>query len=257
MGAFMLKKIISIFILCTFLIAAHTDRPAVIAESKNETTLINSFERDMNGNGFDEYLRLEGNLLNQNNHFYQDVRLLVKNKFKKEWTIALQHGYQPKAELIDLTGNKNPDLFYEVAKDEQKNHFHYQLYHFNENQVKAVELPNHQYVKLEFTNDFKVKITGISKSKPEFINLSEKKDLYISEGVYNKDGKPSDIKKPAIDQFGTMEPVLLSKSKGYGLKTTHHIHGVNEEDLLGSVVTIWYFENGNWINLNTKVIPAA
>src|SRR5699024_8752672 len=80
--------------------------------------LINSFERDLNGDGFQEYIRLNGSLMSNESNFFQDVWVTIEDAFEDEWSISLQHGYHPELTFKDLTGNKNPDIFYKVYKDE-------------------------------------------------------------------------------------------------------------------------------------------
>ena len=47
-----------------------------------------------------------------------------------------------------------------------------------------------------------------------------------------------------------MEPVLISETNGYGLKTYEQIIGVFDEPI-GEIQTLWYFNNDEWIALKT------
>ncbi len=44
----------------------------------------------------------------------------------------------------------------------------------------------------------------------------------------------------------------ISDSQGYGLKSSQEIYGTNKDDSLGTIETLWYFEDEKWIILQTK-----
>lgn len=222
------------------------------ANNSNDSILINSFERDLNGDGFQEYIRLNGSLMSNESNFFQDVWVTIEDAFEDEWSISLQHGYHPELTFKDLTGNKNPDIFYKVAKDEDLNSYHYQFYHFVNNKIKAITLPEHEHIEATFSNDFMIEI-NLSPSEKFKIDVSAHKDMYISDQIYNSNGKNKRNEQAIIAQNVDISPILISNSKGYGLKTTQLIYGKDKDDIVGELTTIWHYKENKWVNIKTEV----
>src|SRR5699024_2745768 len=108
----MCKLVCSLYISFILLSSIH----AVSAESslEQESSFINSYEEDVTGDGFKEYLKLQGNLLSTKSIFYPDVWVDITNPFSQHWKISLQAGYNPDIQLIDLTHDQIVDIFYMV-----------------------------------------------------------------------------------------------------------------------------------------------
>lgn len=249
----MIKKgllLINAFVLIIFI---HSNQNVLAAANdSNDSILINSFERDLNGDGFQEYIRLNGSLMSNESNFFQDVWITIQDAFKDEWSISLQHGYHPELIFKDLTGNKNPDIFYKVAKDEDLNSYHYQFYHFVNNKIKAIPLPEHDHVKAKFSNDFMVEVS-ISPSEKFKLDVSAHKDMYINDQIYNSKGNKKGESQPIIAQNVDISPILISNSKGYGLKTTQLIYGRDKDDIIGELSTTWHYKKNKWVNIKTEV----
>src|SRR5699024_9813491 len=167
------------------------------ANNSNDSILINSFERDLNGDGFQEYIRLNGSLMSNESNFFQDVWVTIEDAFEDEWSISLQHGYHPELTFIDLIGNKNPYILYKLKNNK-------------------------------------------SKKKKFKIDISVHKDIYINEQIYNYNGKNKGNEQAIIAQNVDISPILISNSKGYGLKTTQLIYGKDKDDIVGELTTIWH-----------------
>src|SRR5699024_7253088 len=89
------------------------------------------------------------------------------------------------------------DIFYKVAKDEDLNSYHYQFYHFVNNKIKAITLPEHEHIEATFSNDFMIEI-NLSPSEKFKIDVSAHKDMYINDKIYNSNVKNKDIKISTI-----------------------------------------------------------
>src|SRR5699024_8066284 len=148
--------LINIFALITII----QGNQIVLADENNSngSILINSFERDLNGDGFQEYIRRNGSLMSNESNFFQDVWVAIEDAFEDELSISLQQGYHPELIVKDLTGNKNPDISYKVAKDEDLNSYHYQFYHCVNNKINATTLPEHGHIEAPFWSDFMIEI---------------------------------------------------------------------------------------------------
>src|SRR5699024_4840531 len=148
--------------------------------NSNDSILINSFERELNGDGFQEYIRLNGSLMSNESNFFQDVWVTIEDAFEDEWSISIHHGYHLESTVKHKTSNKNTNIFYKVEKNEELNSYHYQFYQFVNNKRKAITLPEHQHIEATFSNDFMIEI-NLSPSEKFKIDVSAHKDMYIND----------------------------------------------------------------------------
>lgn len=222
--------------------------------NKEESSLINTFYGDITGDGLREDFILRGTLLSKKSNYFRDLSLHISSPLAKQWTISLNGGYNPSIQLIDLNQDQIVDVFYQVAKNENNEQFDYQIYTLNGNVIEQLPLPRHKYIKGSFLNNYRANIQINPNSKPFIINLSKKKRKYINEDIYDEDGSLIIERKAIIDQITYLEPILISESKGYGLKSYQTIKGIDSDDVLGEVKTLWYYNNNEWIILKTEFI---
>lgn len=246
-----MKKLYSLIF---FILILYIGQPVSFSQENVETddSFINSFEEDITGDGFREYFKLQGALLSNKSNYYRSVWLNITSPFQKYWKISLSGGYEPTIQLIDFNHDHIFDLFYKVARDENKLQYHHQLYTLRNGEVKQISLPVHKYLAGEFKDAFIINIRLHPNDKPITIDVSKKKEQYIDKQFYRKDGELLQKKGVAILPISSMEPVLISESKGYGLQTIQSIGGMNEDDLLGTIETLWYFKDEQWIVLRSK-----
>jgi hypothetical protein len=58
-----------------------------------------------------------------------------------------------------------------------------------------------------------------------------------------------------VDPFSTLKPVIVkTEDESYGLKGVQQISGAYHADGIAFVESTWYYENGKWNLMNTKVI---
>jgi|SRR5690625_2620248 len=255
MEVFPLKNHFTLLLCFLTIIFITNSNTAIFANEKDESSFINSYEEDITGDGFREYFRLEGTLLSEKSNYYRDVWLNISSPFSKQWKISLNGGYDPNIQLIDLNHDHIFDLFYQVAKDEEKKQYQHQLYTLKNGVVEQLELPKHNYIQGEFQKDFTVTIQINPNAKPIKLDVSRNKEKYISEKLYNEDGSLFNRRKLNVNPISFIEPVLISESKGYGLKSYQTIKGIDNEDILGSIETLWYFKNNTWFILKSDWIP--
>jgi len=225
---------------------------SVVYSSESEPSFINSMEEDITGDGIREYIKLEGNLLSDSSKYYTDVWANIESPFAQQWKISFIGGYQPKLELLDITHDNTVDLIYESAVKENGRHYNYQLYTLRNGKVHRIELPKNKYVKSEFTDNFKINIQISPSDKVITQDVSNKKSTYINEKLYDETGKLLKKHQPTIFPISQLKPILISKSKGYGLETIQEVRGINDKDLIGKIVTLWYYKDNEWIKLKTE-----
>lgn len=248
-----MKHYFLFFLLCTCL-CIFIPTASTIKEAKSEnddSSFINSYEEDLTGDGLREYVTLNGVLLTDKSDYYRDVWLDITSPFSHQWKISFEGGYDPHLQLIDFNHDHTFDMFYEVAKDEDKRHNFYQLYTLKNGEVEQLPLPKNNHIRGEFVKNFQVELNMHPNKKPMQINIKDKKDDYVQEEIYDENGKLLKKQQINISPITFMEPILISETKGYGLKSYQSVKGTNQNDLFGEIVTLWYYKNDKWVALKS------
>lgn len=217
---------------------------------------IAKYEEDVTGDSQKETILLEGILFSQDTNYYMNIWATVIAKDGKEWKISYEGGYEPHLQFVDLNHDQINDIYYLSATGGSGGLYNYHLNTLAKEQLKKIPLPEQHYVKAEFKNNFKVEIQISPESDPYIVDVRDRAADYIRLGIYNKEGKLLGKTSPMVDPIAFYEPVLVSKSKGFGLKSYQQISGAYHADQLGTVETLWYYEKGKWIILQTKWVTS-
>jgi hypothetical protein len=229
--------------------------PSVIAQEIPETVELESFEADVTGDGQDEKIILKGTPFSADSSYYQDVWAEITNELDESWTISYEGGYEPSLQLVDLNGDGIKDIFYQSATGGSGGLHHYQLSTLRNSELNEIALPEQEYLEGAFEENFTVIFRLSPSHKPIEIDVSDRASDYIRLGIYDEEGNLLEPNSVMIDPIAFYEPLLISKSKGYGLKSYQQISGAYHADQLGTVETLWYYENGEWIILQTEWVP--
>lgn len=227
--------------------------PTQANDNNDDNHFINSYEEDITGDGLREYIKLQGTLLTKQSAYYRNIWLDITGPFSLQWKVSLSSGYNPSLTIVDLTNNETSDLLFQSARDEELGQYNYQLYTITKGSIRQIALPTHHKVQLVFLNDFKFQVKTPLLQKPIVFDISKEQQLDLVDGLYNEQGKLLINKQFAIEARFTFQPTLISKTKGYGLRSTEYLFGLNKHDVLGVIESLWYFENDKWINLQTTV----
>src|SRR5699024_12542755 len=101
-------------------------------------------------------------------------------------------------------------------------------------ELKYIELP-FQSLSGAYINDFQAELYITSNTKPIIMDLKERAEEYIRTGIYNEHGNLPTRTSLMIDSIAFFEPLLISKSKGYGVKSNQQITGIDHDDLLVTI----------------------
>lgn len=227
-----------------------------IHAAETDNTLINSFEEDITGDGFHEYIRLQGKQIKENSSFYQNVWLDMEDSFHKKWSIYLKNGYEPSLTFIDFNHDQVFDLFYQVRKEMDQPYYDYQLYTLKNGKPETLELPERHTIQGSFTDGFQVQIHVQGEQKPYQLDIGHLKKQYMDQALYDEKGALLKEQDVTVQPITSLEPILISESKGYGLKSTQFIKGMDGSETIGRVESLWYYKNKQWIALQTKVTPS-
>ncbi|MFC3039385.1 hypothetical protein ACFOGI_03915 [Virgibacillus xinjiangensis] len=237
-------------ILLSIVIPSHAAAESTIPDS----ILIQTFHEDIAGDGYKETIELKGTLFSDDTNYYRDIGIDVSNKFGKEWKISYGGGYEPELQFLDLNHDGVKDVFYQSATGGSGGLYNYQLHTFKGDKLEEIPLPE-QPVSGEFQDNFKAMIKLTPTSEEQSIDVSERKTEYIELGIYDESGKLIQPKSLMIDPIAYFDPILVNKNKGYGLKSYQQISGAYHADQLGTIETLWFYEDDNWIILQTKWLP--
>ncbi|MDY0405286.1 hypothetical protein P5G51_007610 [Virgibacillus sp. 179-BFC.A HS] len=223
------------------------------AAQENELKVIQTYQEDVTGDGMKETVSLKGVLLEENAKFYQELEVEIKSSEGKKWRIPLGGGYNPNLKFIDINHNGTNDIFCLITNDTSKQVYPYQAYTLDNGQLQELPQPSEPFASGNFTDNFIVHLQIDPSQKPLTIDMRAKSNQYIQKGIYNKDGHL--LKQPAFiiaNKIAKVKPVFLGKQQGYALKSYQPISGVSKDDYIGTIETLWYFENGSWKNMQTE-----
>lgn len=214
-----------------------------------QQNLIKTYYEDVTGDGLKERIELFGVLFSQNTNYYKDIFIKITSK-TDEWKINYGGGYSPKLQFIDLNHDRVNDVFFQSYADKQKRLHYTQINTVKHGDIQDIPLPS-QHITGKFKDDFKLELR-ITPLEPQIIDVSDYKRDYIRLDIYNKEEKL--LKRnmvPLIDPIAFFEPIRIHQEKGFGLKSLQHVKGAHQDNHLGTIETLWFFENESWIILKT------
>lgn len=240
-----------------FLITLFTLPTFTIGETANQQTIvIETYQEDLTGDRVDEKITLKGIFFSKESAYYHNIWADINGSETKQWKIMYEGGYKPSLQFIDLNHDDVNDIFFQSATRGSGGLYYYDLHTLTNEKVKRLPLPKSTSVTGEFKNGFKASLSIDPLKKPIIIDVSNRKGGYIRLGIYNKSGKLLQESSLMIDPIAIFEPVKVSKSKGYGLKSFQQVSGAYHADHLGTIEALWYFEEGKWIKLKNEWKPA-
>lgn len=223
-------------------------------EENNErgSSIIQTFKKDITGDGHNEIIELKGNLLSEGTNYYHNLWVNIRSEYKNlDWDIAYGGGYEPTLKIIHLDNSDSSELLFQSKHHIEDKKSNYHLHTFKNNKIEQIELPEQWHVNGEYKEGFFAELSLAHDKKPIEIDMHHLKEKYISDGSYNKDGKLLKPQKLIIEPNIKIEPLTINNSKESNLESTHEVRGTNEE-LLGTIKTLWLYENNKWIIIKTS-----
>src|SRR5690625_842644 len=223
--------------------------PFIYSEASTEPTVINTYEEDITGDGYRETITLKGLPLTNDSDFFQDIWADIDG-VNQSWTISYGGGYLPQLDFVHLTLDHTYNLLFS-SKSSDNRYPNYQLHLFKLIQMKAKELPQLDHTSRKLEDDFQVSVIISPDGKAETVTIDPKH--YIEEDIYTSNGSLSESVSLQVSQ-PTLKKHYVSKQQGYGLKSTQTFREPIKEKKIGTLETLWYFENGKWIIVQNKWI---
>ncbi|GGJ99576.1 hypothetical protein GCM10007063_22380 [Lentibacillus kapialis] len=233
--------------------------PAVIAakgSSEPDAQRLEEYSQKVTGDSTEELIELKGKRLAQDSDYYAKIWATISRDERKEWKIPYEGGYDPGIHFYDLNHDGVNDIFYQSTNGGSNGSNHYHLHTLKNDRLNEIALPKQKSIKADFKNNFKVEIQIDYEQEPSIVDVKDRSSEYVELGIYNENGKLTESTSPVIAPIGSFKPVKISDDKGYGLRSRQHISGAYQADRLGTVKTLWYYEEDKWVILKTKWIPS-
>ncbi|MGM8365144.1 hypothetical protein ACLIBG_06635 [Virgibacillus sp. W0181] len=247
-----------LFIILSMILLPIDNGDYTLTSSDNsiQSKVIETYEEDVTGDGIKETIELKGTLLSENNPYYRQIWIDVITPQAKKWKISFGGGYEPTLQFVDLNHDGHNDVYYQSAAGGSGGLYHYYAYTLKNEKVNKINLPKDQFIKGEFATNYKINLQINSDQHPISIDVKERATNYERLNIYDADGKLLKNKKIMIDPIAFFEPKRISDTKGFGLKGYRQISGAYHADRIGTVETLWYYENDKWIILKNEWIPS-
>lgn len=253
----MKRTVISILYLFMFTVLISTTVQAETKPKIPKVKTVHTYKEDVTGDGQKETILLQAIPFSEDSPYYQKIWATIKDLHKQKWEIQYGGGYEPTLQFYDLNHDDVVDIYYQSPTGGSGGLYSYKLNTLKKGVLKEIPLPEQQYVKGKFIENFQAVLSLTPGSKPILIDVKDRSEDYIRLGIYNEKGKLLQPTSLMIDPIAFYEPVLISQSKGYGLRSYQQISGAYHADQLGTIETLWYYENGKWIILTTKWVPSG
>ena len=198
-------------------------------------------EADIDGDGESEFISMTGNkLFGDNDKNFKNIKIEVyddKNpSFQSIPLGTITEGCNPKLEIADVNGDKSKDLLVSFKRGETTL---YSLISCKNDKVVYL-FDQEQFSKglshkVNFKDNFQAEV--IVNDKTYMLDLSDKKDSYIKDGIYNADG--SLVKPVESIENGFCSLEIVDKDGVCELVGTQRISGISSEDTLGYIKSVW------------------
>jgi len=237
------SKVIISFLLSSIILLSTF----IYSEASTEPIVINAYEEDITGDGYRETITLKGLPITKDSSFFQDIWAEIAG-VNQSWTISYGGGYHPQLDFVHLTHDQTYNLLFS-SKSSDNQYPNYQLHLFKGDKMVALELPQLNYTSGKFEDDFQVSVTISPDGQAKTVTIDPKP--YIEADIYTSDGSLSESVSLQVSQ-PTLKKHYVSKQQGYGLKSTQTFREPIKEKKIGTLETLWYFENGKWIIVQNK-----
>lgn len=207
-------------------------------------------EADINGDGQKDVISLQGLPYQKNDIVYKEFSLTIKLSNGKDYKEKLTYGLDPQMNLIDINHDGNKDVFISIPTGQSGGMSKHYLYSAKDNQFANIPIPELE-VQGQFKNGYKAMISIPATNESFVFDLMIRKEMYESLGMY-QNGKLNEPTELMILPYGKLKP-LSTKGLEYGLKGVQMVSGTSKTDKIAYVETSWYYRDGDWKLINTKV----
>lgn len=167
-------------------------------------------------------------------------------------------GYYPRIVIEDFTGDRKSEVLVTIYTGRVGEYIHAYIYTFENDKPKLIfdsSVYNEQSTgSVEYLDNYKVRVTTTSPPKVYMLDVSEKKDEYLTK-IYDENGK---LLRPAFGEvlgLVSINPIDYDKNGVYSIDAIQRIIGDNVLDTLGLLDSflVWDRAAGEFGPLNQYV----
>ncbi|QXM05616.1 VCBS repeat-containing protein [Crassaminicella indica] len=189
--------------------------------------------------------------------FCDTLTVVVQDGKTKEYSKATYkdfRGYQDKEMLFigDFTGDKVKDVMVSASTGGSGGIVDHMIATFKDNKPSVIFTDKENAgidINGKYIDGYKAEIEFKDLNKKVLLDVSASKDMYIEQGIYDKEGKLLQKVEPWIYPFSQLEPIDYNRDGTFELKGYQRIVGTSNADTISHVESILKFENDKW---NTK-----
>jgi hypothetical protein len=229
---------------------------------KQNNIILDISSDDVNGDYIKDNILIVGNKQEER---CDNMKIIIQDGATREYYVSsltsYNYGYAPKLFLGDFNGDKISDIFVSFFSGGSMSKPFYSIFSFKDNKSSYL-FEQECFSKglsfdITYEQKFLVKIYNKDISKYYSINVSEKKNTYIAEGIYDKKGKLLRTQTGFGEGLSELTPMDLDKDGVYELKAIQKLNGICSSDTLGYVKAIWKYEGSEMNLLSIDILPYA
>lgn len=251
-GGMRMKKEI-LFLISVFFFMSMTAISGVYAvEENNKIETILEKKADITGDGVIDSVSVKGMTFSEPDSPFSSIYLEIEDSNKKKQKVKIDGGFNPQLIIHDLNNDGKKDMLISVGTDGESGISDYYLYTFENSKVIALSIPEPLVIQSEFLDRYRAKINIENNHKTHKFNLKSRAENYEQTGIYHN-GALNEPTELIIESYAKLEPIKVKGGK-MGLKGTQTISGAYSEDEIGRIDSTWFYKNGQWKLLGTKVL---
>jgi hypothetical protein len=212
-------------------------------------------ERDISGDGKNDIVTITGVPYEEGISYLKEIYLNVTVSDGKTYKIDLKSGFDPTIDFTDLNHDGILDLFISIPTGGSGGLSNYFLYTLANDQLIDIGIPDSLTITSQFQDGYKATMTIENTDETYTFDLKSRKKDYNRLGLYYK-GKLNEPTELMVDPYSLLKPIKL-KNDQYGLKGIQQISGAYHADGIAFVESKWFYENGKWNIVNTKVLESG
>jgi hypothetical protein len=253
-----MKKEVGLVLLALFFMSLNVITGAYADENdrkKDEDeklqTIINE-EMDVTGDGKPDMIEIKGVRYEKGSSYLKEVFLEITASNGKLYRTKLESGFDPILEFVDLNHDGLKDMFISIPTGGSGGISNFFLYTLKNFQLTNLGIPDPLMVTSEFQDDYKAAITIDNTGKSFTFDLKSRKEDYDRLGLY-QNGKLNEPRELMVDPYSTLKPVIV-KDESFGLRGIQQVSGAYHADGIAFIESRWYYDNGKWNLIDTKVM---
>ncbi len=229
---------------------------------KQSMYVLDHQQQDVNGDGVADELILVGHKEKADDLYATDITLVVKDGKTKAYTStsvgALNGGYEAKLLPFSFDPKGPQELLIAMENGGSGGTSTYSLIRFTDGKPKALvdqtKLNEAVSFEVAFQDQFQAQITNKLTKAVTTVDISEGKQAYIEQGIYNESGKLLKPTEGAYDGFARLEP-KWQPDGSFLLEGEQKIWGSAHADTIATATSTWKVENGEWKLVDVEVLP--